>query len=419
MNQVLIIDESPLFRDYVREKLTTQKIEVDIALGARDGFAKLISTIPDLLIIDSHLSNYSIMEFLENKAENPNAAHIPVILTGPSIDKELIVKFATYNVYKYFTKPIKIDTFFESIGKIFQTSFPIDTTPCLLENHINDTIIFVEISQGLNREKILLLKYRLSELIEHNRIVTPKIILMITDIELTFIDGPNLEYLLDCIIAHSRIKNENVKILTFDTFTVDLVEGHEEYEGIEVIDNIALAMDSLFRVAESTSIMEFISEKVLSSTGGEDTGTLQTRFHSDMNVIGVPEKTGSTFSVAMVDNDTASTGPLVKLFNQARISAEIFDSGSDFLAAINSRKFDLILIDIFMPGLSGFDILKALREKHYTGTSIVYSRISQREAVVQALALGARTYLIKPLPPEAVVRKSLEILHTSSAAKSL
>jgi DNA-binding response OmpR family regulator len=131
-------------------------------------------------------------------------------------------------------------------------------------------------------------------------------------------------------------------------------------------------------------------------------------------VIGSPEKTDSAFSIAIVDNDTASIGPLVPLFEQAGGYTEVFDSGSDFLSAINNRKFDLIIIDIFMPGLSGFDILKALMDKRYKASPIVYTRVSQREAVIQALSLGAGTYLIKPLPPEGVVRKSLEILSASA-----
>jgi CheY-like chemotaxis protein len=239
---------------------------------------------------------------------------------------------------------------------------------------------------------------------------------MITDMELTFIDGPNLEYLLDTITAPGRVKKENCKILTFDPFTKELIEGHEEYAGIEVTDNLSLVIDSLFRAASAgANVFDFIAEKVLTSLDGEDTGSLQTRFHSDISVIGAPEKSGSAFSIAIVDNDAAVIGSLVKLFEQAGGYVEVFDSGSDFLAAINSRKFDLILIEIFMPGLSGFDILKALMEKKYTGAPLVYSRVSQREAVVQALALNARAYLIKPLPPEAVLRKALEIL--SVAAK--
>ena len=63
-----------------------------------------------------------------------------------------------------------------------------------------------------------------------------------------------------------------------------------------------------------------------------------------------------------------------------------------------------------MPGLNGFDILTALRDLEYPPVVIVYSSMSNRESVIQALSLGAKSYLIKPLKPEAVVQKAQELL---------
>ncbi|MBO4727411.1 MAG: response regulator, partial [Spirochaetaceae bacterium] len=68
------------------------------------------------------------------------------------------------------------------------------------------------------------------------------------------------------------------------------------------------------------------------------------------------------------------------------------------------------VLDILMPGLNGFDILTALRDLEYPPVVIVYSSMSNRESVIQALSLGAKSYLIKPLKPEAVVQKAQELL---------
>ena len=62
--------------------------------------------------------------------------------------------------------------------------------------------------------------------------------------------------------------------------------------------------------------------------------------------------------------------------------------------------------------LSGFDILKNLQERKYTTPIIVYSQATQREAVVQALTLGAKSYLVKPQKPEAIIQKAVEVLHS-------
>jgi DNA-binding response OmpR family regulator len=65
-----------------------------------------------------------------------------------------------------------------------------------------------------------------------------------------------------------------------------------------------------------------------------------------------------------------------------------------------------------MPGLSGFDILKTLHSKQYKTPIIIYSNATSKESVVQALSLGAKSYLVKPLKPEALLQKAIEVLHS-------
>ena len=78
---------------------------------------------------------------------------------------------------------------------------------------------------------------------------------------------------------------------------------------------------------------------------------------------------------------------------------------------MNKHKYDLIVLDIFMPGISGFDTLKKLQDVSDVPPIIVYSQAVQKEAVIQALSLGAKRYLVKPQKPEIIVQKSIELLH--------
>lgn len=180
MKQVLIIDAPPLFREFLKEKLSAEKVSVEMAQGRRDAFTKLVSLLPDLLIIDMAIPIREIIEFLTKKRSDPNASHIPIFMTGPIISREQVALLAQYNVVKYFNKPIKFDIFFESIGRILKTGFSIDITPCILEIHLNNNVVFIEIAQGLNREKLALLKYKITEIIDQNKLTIPKLVLMMT-----------------------------------------------------------------------------------------------------------------------------------------------------------------------------------------------------------------------------------------------
>ena len=413
MKQVLIIDAPPLFREFLKEKLSHEKVNVEIAHIKRDAFTKLVSSLPDLLIIDLSVSIREIIDFLAKKNEDPNASRIPVFMTGPIITQDQIALLSQFNVVKYFNKPIKFDVFFESIGKVLKTGFSIDTTPCILELHLNNDIIFIEIAQGLNREKISLLKYRISEIIEQNNITIPKIILMMTDLSLSFVDGANLEFLLDNVIADTRIQKKNIKILSLDSFTKELVKGHSQYDGIEVVTNLSNVLPTLIDNTESSNIADLITEKVLTSTEDISPATVEMKFYSDSGVLDSSDKKiNDNPHIAIVDDDQVTRTILQNTFKQINAEISLFDSGSEFLMATNKHIFDLIILDIYMPGLSGFDILKTLHSKQYKTPIIIYSNATSKESVVQALSLGAKSYLVKPLKPEALLQKAIEVLHS-------
>lgn len=415
MKKVLLIDAPPLFREFLKEKLSIEKIDVDIAHGNRDAFTKLVSTLPDLVVVYSPDNFQDLIDFLDKKKYDPNASRIPVILIGPPLEADQLEALPSYNVLKYFNKPVKFDIFFESIGRVLRTNFSIDTTPCILELHLNENIIFVEVAQGLNREKLALLKYRISEMIDNNHLIAPKVILMMTDLSLCFVDGANLEYLLDNIIADSRVIRRNVKVLSLDSFTKELIKGHKKYEGIEVAENLSSILNSLVDSGTATSVADVISDKILMATEDVSEGSVQMKFHSES---GVMEEKANTLehqlAIAVVDDDIVTLRLLKSCFATISVQVDCFSSGSEFLGATNRKIYDLVILDIFMPGLSGFDILNFLHTKHYPSPVIIYSNITQRESVVQALSLGAKSFLVKPQKPDVIIQKSLEVINANS-----
>lgn len=417
MKQVLIIDETPLFRDYVKDKLPTDKIVVETALNRYDGAKKMHSILPDLLILDATFSFEELLDFLVRKAANPNTSKIPVILSGPVLEHGQIAQLAPFRIVKYFNKPIKIDVFFDTIGQLLQTSITIDTTPCILEIHVNNNIIFIEISQGLNREKITLLRYRISELISANKITAPKIVLMMSALSLSFVDGMNLELLFKNILADPRVRDKNVKVLTFDKYTKQLLAGHAEFSGIETSTDVSsFIRDVVPKTQDVYDTAELTSIHLLSSTEEKDEGSVQMRFKSDIVQSDESELDAGVdmfIKVAIIDDDSITRAVLKKAFSAINARSELFENSADFLAVIKSKMYDVVVLDILMPGLNGFDTLTALKDLEHPPVVIVYSSVSNRESVVQALSLGAKSYLIKPLKPEAVVEKAQELLGLS------
>ena len=412
MKQVLIIDAPPLFSGYLKDKLNAEKIKVGFAEIKKDAFPKMLSALPDLIIINIDETHKDFFDFLTKKRDDPNASKIPIIITGPTMEREQVSSLSQYNVIKYFNKPIKFDIFFNAIARVFLASFAFDTTPCIMEIHVNNNVVFIEIAEGLNREKLAILKYHLSEVIDIAHITTPKVVLMMSDLTLSFVDGSNLELLLDNILSDARIQTKNLKILSMDSFTKDLVAGHPQYAGIQVATSLPIILNSIVDKNETTDIADLITEKVLNYTDELDVGLVQTQFHFEVSGEEDESSSALTSTIAVVDDDNVTRTMLEQTFSGINANVSCFANGSEFLTSTNKTEYDLIILDTNLPGLSGFDVLKILQNKQYFSPIIVYSSEKSKESVMQALSLGAKTYLVKPLKPEIMLQKAIEVLRS-------
>jgi len=85
-----------------------------------------------------------------------------------------------------------------------------------------------------------------------------------------------------------------------------------------------------------------------------------------------------------------------------KLSGEGFDiseavDGEEGIKKIKEEKPDLILLDLILPGIDGFEVLARLREEPKLSSTpvIILSNLGQREEVERGLKLGAIDYLIK------------------------
>jgi CheY-like chemotaxis protein len=423
MKHILLIDDSTLFRDYLQARLSIEgECEVSVAVNGLDGISKIRTTLPDLIIIDYHLSRKTCKEVLEEKKRNPNTAKVPVVLTATKIDRRRIMELVPYDVKKVLAKPIRIDALLETVGGLLGLKYKVDTTPGVLEAHVNDNIVFVEIAQGLNREKIEMLRFKLSELRDLYSVAEPRVLLMVSDVDFSFSDAPNLELLVTNVIKYSGAKPRHIRFLTTSTFITDFLAGHKDFEGIEVTTSLSAALDGLlsdsgantYHGAQAAHLFEKI---VAPAESHHDQESFELRFERetarDFAVENAAEA-GAGLRIACVDDDPIIQ-ELAKTTFKA-INAEVvgFDDGKAFLDAINAgQTFDLILLDLLMPKVDGFGVLNAMRAVRLEIPVIVLSAVSQREAIVKAFQSGVKSYLVKPLNPSAIMKKAAEILRAN------
>jgi sigma-B regulation protein RsbU (phosphoserine phosphatase) len=80
-------------------------------------------------------------------------------------------------------------------------------------------------------------------------------------------------------------------------------------------------------------------------------------------------------------------------------NVELAEGGQEALARIESGAFDLVLLDVMMPGVGGIQVLEALRAQGRLASLpvIMVSAASEQESVVRCIELGAEDYLTKPV----------------------
>ncbi|MFT6071141.1 MAG: DNA-binding response OmpR family regulator [Bacteriovoracaceae bacterium] len=128
--------------------------------------------------------------------------------------------------------------------------------------------------------------------------------------------------------------------------------------------------------------------------------------------------------ILFIDDEKIISGAVVKSLIKKGYSVEICHSSVEGAKLAEKGEYDLILLDIEMPELSGLDILKRLREKVDKSVLpiIMFTGNEDDKDVVEALKLGANDYLTKPVNTEVLTARidtqlSLKALSFENAKK--
>lgn len=88
--------------------------------------------------------------------------------------------------------------------------------------------------------------------------------------------------------------------------------------------------------------------------------------------------------------------------NSYRCDIETFDSGEALLAALEEDGFHALLLDIYLPGISGMELARKVRADH-NSCAIVFLTVSLDHAL-EGFGVAAASYVVKPLEPEKLDR---------------
>ena len=412
MKKILVINDSSLLRAFLERQLSEYDFNVQSAINGLDGSGKIRGLHPDLVIMDYFLTRRSSMDVLKSMKSDPNTSDIPVIMTVANVDKGNLLEIARLGVKKVLSKPVKIDALLAALTELLGVAIEVDDTPCILDAHLNDRILFVEIARGFNREKINLLRYKITELFRLYKVQDPRILILMTDIDFRDEDKSKLQTLLEEVIV-AALKPEHVRVLTANSAIRAYLGSHPGLNSVEVSSTLEEAVDGLLGVKGMetlTAEQDNVQNNLFSSKQDLNRETFQLNFSSESAAESLSHLQESV-RIAVVDDDLIVREIVKNSFKPTGWKVDDFANGLEFVGALEEgREYDLLFLDLLMPEMNGFAVLQVLSAREKDIPTIILTALSRKESVIKAREFGVDSYLIKPIKPDGILAKAAEIL---------
>ena len=125
--------------------------------------------------------------------------------------------------------------------------------------------------------------------------------------------------------------------------------------------------------------------------------------------------------ILLVDDNHQNLQVLGKLLQEEKYKIEFALNGESALDWLNNKQFDLILLDLHMPGMNGFEVCKRIRsDKTVKEIPIIFlSAESERESILKGFEVGAQDYVTKPFDSRELLARVKTQLDLKSKTENL
>lgn len=109
-------------------------------------------------------------------------------------------------------------------------------------------------------------------------------------------------------------------------------------------------------------------------------------------------------NILIVDDEEVVRHSQLRTLADAHCNAAVAWNGIEALQVMEQHPFDVVLLDLRMPGLDGMSVLKTIKERWPESEVVIITGYPSIETAKEAVRLGAYNYLAKPVSPDDVVK---------------
>ncbi len=121
-------------------------------------------------------------------------------------------------------------------------------------------------------------------------------------------------------------------------------------------------------------------------------------------------------NILVVEDEQDIRNLLVFNLEKNDFNVQAADNGEKALSLIRSNNFDLILLDLMIPGISGFDLTRILKNDDETSEVpiIMLTAKGEEHDIVKGLEIGAQDYITKPFSPKVVIARINKVIQNKN-----
>lgn len=131
----------------------------------------------------------------------------------------------------------------------------------------------------------------------------------------------------------------------------------------------------------------------------------------------VSNMTTATSKILLIDDDAELSQMLTQFLSKEGFQITTADNGETGLQKALNGGFDLILLDIMLPGIDGLQLLQRLRQQHRNTAVLMLTARGDDDDRVKGLELGADDYLAKPFYPKELLARVKALLRRAPNTK--
>ena len=379
---ILVVDDVPVNIKVFCGLLKDTMLQIDTATSGREALRKIRSNTYDIIFLDHMMPDLDGIETLKliNEMTESKKKHTPVIMLTANAILGAKEEYLQKGFDDYLSKPIQKDRLMK-----------------LIRQYLPDELI-------LTREN---LKEQ-----QENKPIIERIDFLNTELGLSFYDG-DVDFYLEIVEAvleadySKKIQNffemedwHNYQIL------VHSLKSSSKSIGAEVLSSKALALEN----AAKTKDINFIRDnhEDLMQTYLTLLDNIRKLFADPSNTT---QQAENAFHILVIDDDKINLKTARKILEEF-FQVTCLESGKDALAYMQHHIPDLILLDIHMPEMDGFEVLQNIKSNQQTKDIpvIFLTADNDSETELNSFKAGVMDFIRKPFIPDIMLERINRII---------